>query len=250
MCKGKQQMKFWKLASTASILVLSTSTNAALITQSFTSTFGGTADAITNKYLGHSYQAVAIDNAYTFTAFTGFDASLGDLVSVNLAVNVNPDTNRLISASDNSGNGTSYGTASLNAAYFLNINVGAGNYDHTILSRSIGNSLNCVNPYSACLTTSTDSFPSVNGTINLLAWYNPEDFMIANIGFQSHQRTSAYIENCYWDCFARSTLSSDTTLTISYVYEDQVSTVPVPAAVWLFGSGLIGLVGFARRKKA
>ena len=25
--------------------------------------------------------------------------------------------------------------------------------------------------------------------------------------------------------------------------------VPVPAAVWLFGSGLIGLVGFARRKK-
>jgi len=28
------------------------------------------------------------------------------------------------------------------------------------------------------------------------------------------------------------------------------SPVPVPAAMWLFGSGLIGLVGFARRKKA
>ena len=28
------------------------------------------------------------------------------------------------------------------------------------------------------------------------------------------------------------------------------SPVPVPAAVWLFGSGLIGLVGLARRKKA
>ena len=28
------------------------------------------------------------------------------------------------------------------------------------------------------------------------------------------------------------------------------SAVPVPAAVWLFGSGLISLVGFARRKKA
>ena len=26
--------------------------------------------------------------------------------------------------------------------------------------------------------------------------------------------------------------------------------VPVPAAVWLFGSGLIGLVGVARRKKS
>ena len=28
------------------------------------------------------------------------------------------------------------------------------------------------------------------------------------------------------------------------------SQVPVPAAVWLFGSGLLGLVGMARRKKA
>jgi hypothetical protein len=28
------------------------------------------------------------------------------------------------------------------------------------------------------------------------------------------------------------------------------TVVPVPAAVWLFGSGLLGLVGIARRKKA
>ena len=30
----------------------------------------------------------------------------------------------------------------------------------------------------------------------------------------------------------------------------EVSAVPVPAAVWLFGSGLLGLVGIARRKAA
>ncbi|MDH5572824.1 MAG: VPLPA-CTERM sorting domain-containing protein, partial [Gammaproteobacteria bacterium] len=29
-----------------------------------------------------------------------------------------------------------------------------------------------------------------------------------------------------------------------------VSSVPLPAAVWLFGYGLIGLVGFSIRKKA
>jgi hypothetical protein len=29
-----------------------------------------------------------------------------------------------------------------------------------------------------------------------------------------------------------------------------VSAVPVPAAAWLFGSGLIGLIGIARRKKS
>ena len=32
------------------------------------------------------------------------------------------------------------------------------------------------------------------------------------------------------------------------VHDGDVSAVPVPTAVWLFGSGLIGLVGFARRK--
>jgi len=30
----------------------------------------------------------------------------------------------------------------------------------------------------------------------------------------------------------------------------KLSAVPIPAAVWLFGSGLIGLIGVARRKKA
>ena len=30
----------------------------------------------------------------------------------------------------------------------------------------------------------------------------------------------------------------------------EVSPIPVPAAVWLFGSGLIGLIGIARRKKS
>ena len=29
-----------------------------------------------------------------------------------------------------------------------------------------------------------------------------------------------------------------------------VETIPIPAAVWLFGSGLIGLIGVARRKKS
>lgn len=34
------------------------------------------------------------------------------------------------------------------------------------------------------------------------------------------------------------------------VSQADVSAVPVPAAVWLFGSGLVGLAGVARRRKA
>lgn len=32
-------------------------------------------------------------------------------------------------------------------------------------------------------------------------------------------------------------------------YNGTISQIPLPAAVWLFGSGLLGLVGMARRKK-
>ncbi|HWS02457.1 MAG TPA: VPLPA-CTERM sorting domain-containing protein, partial [Gammaproteobacteria bacterium] len=33
-------------------------------------------------------------------------------------------------------------------------------------------------------------------------------------------------------------------------FEIDVAVVPVPAAAWLFGTGLVGLIGVARRKAA
>ena len=49
--------------------------------------------------------------------------------------------------------------------------------------------------------------------------------------------------------------SAATDYTMSGVYYDNLSltgtpAVPVPAAAWLFGSGLLGLIGVARRKKS
>ena len=35
-----------------------------------------------------------------------------------------------------------------------------------------------------------------------------------------------------------------------HLSDEAVGIIPVPAALWLFGSGLLGLVGIARRKKA
>lgn len=47
-----------------------------------------------------------------------------------------------------------------------------------------------------------------------------------------------------------SLLAGTYSLTIAMKNESTVSAVPVPAAAWLLGSGLIGLVGVARRKAA
>ncbi|MHB8621747.1 MAG: VPLPA-CTERM sorting domain-containing protein [Sulfuricaulis sp.] len=38
--------------------------------------------------------------------------------------------------------------------------------------------------------------------------------------------------------------------TATYTIPGAVSAVPIPAAVWLFGSGLLGLVGISRRKRS
>ena len=43
---------------------------------------------------------------------------------------------------------------------------------------------------------------------------------------------------------------TDDFTTVDYLVYRDVSPVPVPAAAWLFGSGLIGLIGVARRKKS
>ena len=54
------------------------------------------------------------------------------------------------------------------------------------------------------------------------------------------------------DYFFRDGILTDVVLDDSYVIDlsltGVVSTIPVPAAIWLFGSGLIGLIGLAGRK--
>jgi hypothetical protein len=45
-------------------------------------------------------------------------------------------------------------------------------------------------------------------------------------------------------------LSFNTAKTGTFVVDVQIAPVPVPAAAWLFGTGLIGLVGVARRRRA
>ena len=58
----------------------------------------------------------------------------------------------------------------------------------------------------------------------------------------------------FWDACETNCLSGNTALRPGDIntfakFSSAVPEVPVPAAVWLFGSGLLGLVGMARRKK-
>lgn len=57
----------------------------------------------------------------------------------------------------------------------------------------------------------------------------------------------------WWDFAFNYGIQNSVSGTYSYalaVRDGDVSAVPVPAAIWLFGSGLIGLAGMARRKAA
>jgi len=64
--------------------------------------------------------------------------------------------------------------------------------------------------------------------------------------------TNTYNNNINWSFIPDPLAYAGSGWPNNYVLSYNVSfePVPVPPAVWLFGSGLIGLVGFARRKKA
>jgi hypothetical protein len=46
------------------------------------------------------------------------------------------------------------------------------------------------------------------------------------------------------------TANAEGAYSLDYTIQMNVSAIPVPAAAWLFGSGLVGLIGISRRRKA
>ncbi len=74
--------------------------------------------------------------------------------------------------------------------------------------------------------------------------YDPNSFLSAGVG-DLHYMTlwgADFIGDVFAGSYSGSTVGMDLRLGLS--------AVPVPAAVWLFGTALIGLVGFGKRKKA
>ena len=75
-------------------------------------------------------------------------------------------------------------------------------------------------------------------------WYSVYDWLtqITDLGSDTYSFDREFGS---FDCTAQSINCSAGTSHVS-----AYGVVPVPAAVWLFGSGLLGLIGMARRKKA
>ena len=66
----------------------------------------------------------------------------------------------------------------------------------------------------------------------------------ANLSFTDHSVRLTHLTTTSYSLGETVTLQLDTD------HGGNVGVVPVPAAVWLFGSALLGLAGFARRRKA
>lgn len=102
-----------------------------------------------------------------------------------------------------------------------------------------------VNPIGLGFTTDASDdwgwasqFMSVNESV----WF----YLLGNTTFGGKTYSSSI-----WDkCLEEIGKNKKSTWSISFNNVGSVTTVPVPAAVWLFGSAMAGLVGFGRRRLA
>lgn len=103
------------------------------------------------------------------------------------------------------------------------------------------------------------SITGFNVTVNGITEYFTTDFFgISSNSYdgphESVNFAGSILSGIVSDSFTLSGFTTDgvysTYFAISEIEVSSVSAVPVPAAAWLFGSGLLGLAGLARRKKA
>ena len=138
------------------------------------------------------------------------------------------------------------GTASLVATatnpdgYVADINITFGKYSDTHSPVKTGGGPKLTSwYYYESITSGVITINSVDYTVNLL---NPPD--VFQVGDGANDKTSAFGAST-WLTVSGGSYTGD-----HWDLNMDLTPVPVPAAVWLFGSGLIGLAGVARRKSA
>ena len=204
-------MKLWKVATAATALILSTSTNAAPIT--FNLEYSGAAYG--NTAVGNGF--ITVDDDYWPTnglLLEHLKGVTGEVINSPIVL----DLSLTIS-------GASLGNGSFGYADFSSVawdTHGTLDFSQELVGQA------------------TDDLPW--GTADPYASTFAGDF---NLFGDEYSNPASPFALSPFVLIAGGGGGSDYLALVSM----QVSTVPVPAAVWLFGSGLIGLAGFARRKK-
>lgn len=102
------------------------------------------------------------------------------------------------------------------------------------------------------LTLNTQVFEATTGDIH---WRLEEVFTLpvlrghdyrvyAKVCTRTYEQSGPFFDNCAEDIGL-----GDADASVAWTLAGQVA-IPIPPAIWLFGSGFIGLIGIARRKKA
>lgn len=205
-------MKLWKLAFSTAALVLSSSVNAAVITH------GNLVTDDTTNFITD----ITTDRMYL--RFNAFDLTYADTITA-------------ISA----------------GGQFEGWSIATGHVVDDFLNAALGvSSTACDGPASygtSCGTITGWTSGNFGDTYNSGLDY----FAFLTSPGSARQTGLVLIEpsgkiNEYYNWGALT--GPDTWNGINYLLYRNVSVVPVPAAIWLFGSGVVGLAGFARRKKA
>jgi len=213
-------MKLWKLATVSTVLLASSSANAALIER-----LGGRAAYDTDldiTWLTNSSDGMGWADAKVWAAGLFIDGYAGWRLPTTFTVDSSctADTAGTLSAAGGTANGYNCIGSELGHLFYNELGGTAGNNIHS--STDPDAALFSIDPSGLVLWSNT---PDASNPNNNAYYYN----------FSNGEQGISYNGAGY------SALA---------VRDGDISAVPVPAAAWLFGSGLIGLAGVARRKEA
>lgn len=220
-------MKFWKLATVASVIMASSSVNAALL----------------SRLDGMAYYDDAADLTWLADADYANGQMTWDQANTWVAgLNVGGVNGwRLANTVDVGNDGGTY------TNFNQGVDIGYNITTHSELSNMFYNVLGNIAEYD------TNGAPTGCTAPN---------FCLSNTGPFSNLRADYYWSATEYAADAdyawgfgmndggQGNVAKSSRLYAWAVQSGDVSAVPVPAAVWLFGSGLIGLAGLAKRKKA
>jgi len=230
-------MKYWKLVSAATALVLSSGVNASIVNTlngveyewlELTETQGLSREQVESQIASSNEGDVLYGYQYAsrslFQSLLNSYASWDGIEGLHIQPSIVSGLTTFIS---DFGEGASHQYGS---TFITTANDGSSvEYDGYSLTRGIfgdADECNYYGPEWRCY--STINLSTLNGV---------------SVGAYQNDLSG------WGDTFATVPTDYTNTEAGSYLVR-QLSPVPVPAAVWLFGSGLIGLVGLARRKKA